>query len=380
MAFQFFAWFRNAPPYQKAILLAILIGFATMITFVLLEYQEDRFTSLYIYPDSYTHSQGRGNTSFLYGIRSYERDRTAYTLQFFVNDRLVGQKDFDLDPGKVIEERSAIDISNDSLPTKIQLVLSSGAGSYEVHYWILGTAPVAAFSAKPTQGKEPLTVTFYDNSTNSPSSWAWNFGDGTTSTLRNPVHTFTNGSYSVSLVASNSGGEGSERKTNFITVLPNVTISAVSQVSQVQRVLLRETLTVRDRQSILDIIALDYYRGPYANDLVAYSREVFSLENISNAEPEPGYEYLLVKVLVKDRQGTTPIFVAQASFRTCVKGTNRCSDAERAFITLPTFEDKVISLDDSSSGWMVFIVPVSEVIDLAYYDSSGLPAGYIQIR
>jgi hypothetical protein len=72
--------------------------------------------------------------------------------------------------------------------------------------------------------------------------------------------------------------------------------------------------------------------------------------------------------------------VAQASFRTCVKGTNRCSDAERAFITLPTFEDKVISLDDSSSGWMVFIVPVSEVIDLAYYDSSGLPAGYIQIR
>ena len=42
---------------------------------------------------------------------------------------------------------------------------------------------------------------FYDASTGSPTSWLWNFGDGTTSTLQNPYHAFTTtGTYTVSLI------------------------------------------------------------------------------------------------------------------------------------------------------------------------------------
>ncbi|MCO5384234.1 MAG: PKD domain-containing protein [Methanosarcina barkeri] len=44
--------------------------------------------------------------------------------------------------------------------------------------------PVACFSAKPTTGKAGIAVQFTDKSTNSSTSWHWDFGDGTTSTAR----------------------------------------------------------------------------------------------------------------------------------------------------------------------------------------------------
>jgi PKD repeat protein len=79
-------------------------------------------------------------------------------------------------------------------------------------------APVAAFSGAPTTGTAPLAVTFTDASTNSPTSWSWNFGDTTTSTSQNPSHTYVNaGAYTVSLRATNAGGFDDEVKTNYIT-------------------------------------------------------------------------------------------------------------------------------------------------------------------
>ncbi|RKY20062.1 MAG: hypothetical protein DRQ55_08965 [Planctomycetota bacterium] len=60
---------------------------------------------------------------------------------------------------------------------------------------------VAAFSASPTQGANPLTVAFSDTSTGATTTaWSWDFGDGNTSTAQNPTHQYTGpGSYTVSL-------------------------------------------------------------------------------------------------------------------------------------------------------------------------------------
>jgi subtilisin family serine protease len=80
-------------------------------------------------------------------------------------------------------------------------------------------APVAAFTGTPTSGTAPLTVNFTDQSTGSPTSWSWDFGDLGTSTAQNPAHTYTNpGTYTVSLTATNSVGSDNETKTNYITV------------------------------------------------------------------------------------------------------------------------------------------------------------------
>jgi len=78
--------------------------------------------------------------------------------------------------------------------------------------------PVANFSASILSGGVPLTTTFTDLS-QAASSWSWNFGDGGTSTLKNPSHTYTAmGTYTVTLTATNQFGSDAEVKTNYITV------------------------------------------------------------------------------------------------------------------------------------------------------------------
>ncbi len=80
-------------------------------------------------------------------------------------------------------------------------------------------APVASFTADTTSGYAPLTVQFTDASTGSPTSWAWDFGDGSTDTAQSPSHTFsTAGTCTVSLTATNEGGSSTETKIGLITV------------------------------------------------------------------------------------------------------------------------------------------------------------------
>jgi PKD repeat protein len=80
---------------------------------------------------------------------------------------------------------------------------------------------VADFVATPTSGSAPLATSFSDMSTGSPTSWAWDFGDGTTSTEQNPAHTYTNpGSYTVTLTVTGAGGgTNTKTRTAYVTAL-----------------------------------------------------------------------------------------------------------------------------------------------------------------
>lgn len=83
----------------------------------------------------------------------------------------------------------------------------------------LPPAPVAAFTGYPTTGVAPLEVLFTDESTNTPTSWLWSFGDGTLSTVQHPWHTYAEpGTYTVNLKATNAGGFGTLQKDNYIVV------------------------------------------------------------------------------------------------------------------------------------------------------------------
>ncbi|MEI6765952.1 MAG: PKD domain-containing protein [Bacteroidota bacterium] len=90
-------------------------------------------------------------------------------------------------------------------------------------------APVADFSANTTTGCGTLIVTFTDLTTNNPTSWLWNFGDGGTSTIQNPTHAYVApGTYTVTLKATNSQGNNTIVKTAYIHVfaLPTPSFSA----------------------------------------------------------------------------------------------------------------------------------------------------------
>ena len=90
--------------------------------------------------------------------------------------------------------------------------------------WTAGYAqspPVAAFTTNRTTGCAPLTVQFLDQSTGSPFSWNWDFGNGQLSTGPNPSVTFSQpGVYTVRLIVKNAFGVDDEIKTNLITVSP----------------------------------------------------------------------------------------------------------------------------------------------------------------
>ncbi|PWH85157.1 HYR domain-containing protein [Brumimicrobium oceani] len=79
----------------------------------------------------------------------------------------------------------------------------------------------ASFSALPSGGTSiPHTVFFTDQST-FPDTWLWNFGDGSTSTAQNPIHTYTSyGEYAVSLSIQDTmtGASDVENKIAYIKI------------------------------------------------------------------------------------------------------------------------------------------------------------------
>jgi glucose/arabinose dehydrogenase len=77
-------------------------------------------------------------------------------------------------------------------------------------------APTANATSDRTSGQAPLTVQFSSAGSTDPEgsalTYAWNFGDGGTSTAANPSHTFaSNGSYDVTLTVTDpQGASGSD--------------------------------------------------------------------------------------------------------------------------------------------------------------------------
>ena len=96
---------------------------------------------------------------------------------------------------------------------------------YIIAYPPVITPPLANFTGSPTFGVTPLTVQFNDLSTGSPTNWNWSFGDGNYSTLQSPPHIYAYpGLFSVTLNVSNSAGNDSFTRTDYI----NVTSTAIS--------------------------------------------------------------------------------------------------------------------------------------------------------
>jgi PKD repeat protein/photosystem II stability/assembly factor-like uncharacterized protein len=93
-----------------------------------------------------------------------------------------------------------------------------GRGVWETGLYKVAQIPVANFTADKVQSCDGV-IQFTDISTNSPTSWAWDFGDTKTSTLQNPLHTYaSSGTYTVKLTATNSIGPNQVTKTSYVKV------------------------------------------------------------------------------------------------------------------------------------------------------------------
>lgn len=97
----------------------------------------------------------------------------------------------------------------------------SRIGSIVVCLFVAVSGYAADFTATPQTGSAPLSVDFSGTSSGSPSSWRYDFGDGTTSSLQSPTHVYYfPGLYAVSMDAVVSGVTETATKSNYINIPP----------------------------------------------------------------------------------------------------------------------------------------------------------------
>lgn len=145
-----------------------------------------QFTNTSVNVNSYYWDFGNGNTSTLANPSIIYTTVGSYTITLIATNTTTGQSD---------------------------TLIKTG-------YINVVTPPTADFTATPTNVCiNSGTVAFTNTSVNSV-SWIWDFGDGNSSTVQNPLHTYTTaGTYTVKLIATNIYNcNDIEIKNLFITV------------------------------------------------------------------------------------------------------------------------------------------------------------------
>lgn len=110
-----------------------------------------------------------------------------------------------------------------------------GTGTGTVTITVL-SLPTVSFNSNFTNGCSPLCVNFTDATTLSSgtiTNWNWNFGDGNTSNLQNPMNCYSSlGMYTVTLsVTSSDGCSATISIPNYLTVHPNPVANFSSSLS-----------------------------------------------------------------------------------------------------------------------------------------------------
>jgi len=126
----------------------------------------------------------------------------------FLNNTLTSPFGYNYSPKNVIQPQ----LRGSVLEIKI------GSGARTVTETVI-EGLVAAFKWDWNVGGTPITVNFMDQSTGSHTDYYWDFGDGTSATLNNPTHTYTNrGDYTVTLTVKNSTGGSATSQPQIIKI------------------------------------------------------------------------------------------------------------------------------------------------------------------
>jgi hypothetical protein len=118
-----------------AVIIAIVLGVVTSYFFLAVD--KESYSALYIIPDSTNFDSANNTVSFEYGVRSFETGSRDYTLKIYSANVQLNNKNFSLNPGRIVEEPVKISLpSNTRFPVKISLKLTTGTSSEEVHFWL----------------------------------------------------------------------------------------------------------------------------------------------------------------------------------------------------------------------------------------------------
>ncbi len=155
-------------------------------------------------------------TTVTISVDAADSDGNVNGVGFYIDNSSIGISNsspysyewntLDYETGSHSIKATSTDDSGNSMSDEITVSLTEGV-------------PEAEFTAYQTSISPDSSAQFYNRSINNPASWLWDFGDGDTSDLQNPSHTYsTTGTYTVSMTVTNSYGSDSEIKSGYITV------------------------------------------------------------------------------------------------------------------------------------------------------------------
>ena len=174
-----------------------------------------------------TINAGSGYSAYITEVSPYNAANTLTVDWFRIRDALPVEPTVTLSGYSMINGVN-YSVYNITSPVTIQnyaVNLSSVGAVSETESFDVETGlipPVASFSNNVSNIGIGGSVQFTDASFNNPTSWLWDFGDGSNSTQQNPTHTYnTLGTFTVKLTAINMYGSNNFIQSNLITTAYN---------------------------------------------------------------------------------------------------------------------------------------------------------------
>lgn len=168
------------------------------------ELQNNGTSLLYLPPIGSATGPATETNSAVSGVLTLEFNKTSDTLIAFYNGAPVGSISLTNWSGQPSLTLDVLGLSGGGI------AVSAGTDT-ATNFSVTGSLsiPTVQFIASPTSGLAPLAVQFnstnVDSAGNTITSWNWNFGDGSTTNIQNPLHTYTNfGTFYPSFIATNS--------------------------------------------------------------------------------------------------------------------------------------------------------------------------------
>ncbi|UCG57711.1 MAG: S8 family serine peptidase [Phycisphaerales bacterium] len=181
---------------------------------------------------------------------------------------------------------------------------------------VLPPPPVAHFTVDPNAGDAPLTVQFTDKSSGSVTAWSWDFGDGGTSNLQSPSHTYEDpGDYTVTLTATGPRGLDTRTETDCIHVIPPVIAHVTIDKSRQYLGLLwaRVTASVTIRNKVPDGLPIEnaivegYWSGYYTGAVTGTTNNEGTVTFKTNWMPKSRTATFTIDKVTKDERELTPV-------------------------------------------------------------------------
>ncbi|UCC43805.1 MAG: PKD domain-containing protein [Candidatus Zixiibacteriota bacterium] len=134
--------------------------------------------------------------------------------------------------------------------------------------WVMATE----FSGEPTFGGTPLKVQFHGEPIKEVTEWSWEFGDGSVSTVSDPMHTYHQpGVYNVALDVNTPEGWFPYAKEGFVTVHADtiMVVNTMANPGESARV----DISIRNFLPVRAICLPVVYDGPLPLEFVSFSSE-----------------------------------------------------------------------------------------------------------